>query len=419
MTTQDASSLWRERWQALNDTLEAIKDDYSRLPRYFPRKETLLCLVQRLQAFAKSHLDYFDVGFSEHKLKVSDEYPPETIFGSILKQVGYDLEAIVQAMNQRSSGTLKMIATLDRADELAYVALRPAINSWLKRDAQPEEQTVLTYFQKSAHIRVIPYAPVALVAVPFTCTAVPQDYLAIPHEVGHYVFWHGKGPLQAGGQGTQIQPIRKSVRDSVKPLESWCRRWAEEIFADVYGCLIAGEQITRDFQDLLLEYDQQSFIKDDGDHPVPAIRPYIYTSVLSMQGLGDKAEQLEKTWKDKVGERNVGPESSIELYKSDDEQTASKHTMTDVRAIAAAAAEEVRKLFGEIKSEWPENPAEPATPLAKPPDLSTRADISNLWSDWLKGNPPLPLEDTKTPDWIPLVKANGWNTEGANGGYNP
>jgi hypothetical protein len=60
----------------------------------------------------------------------------------------------------------------------------------------------------------------------------------------------------------------------------WFFRWIEEIFADVYGCLIAGPLIALDFQDLQLTVSKEQFTKDDGEHPAPVLRPYIYTRVL-------------------------------------------------------------------------------------------------------------------------------------------
>ncbi|NJN55367.1 MAG: hypothetical protein HC804_11780 [Anaerolineae bacterium] len=54
--------------------------------------------------------------------------------------------------------------------------------------------------------------------------------------------------------------------------------WLEEIFADVYGCLVAGPVMAYDFQELSL--DNKDFNEDDGEHPLAAIRPFIYTQVL-------------------------------------------------------------------------------------------------------------------------------------------
>ena len=48
----------------------------------------------------------------------------------------------------------------------------------------------LTYLQKSYETRVIPYAEVCLIGIPFTSVRLTEDLLAIPHEVGHYVFWN-------------------------------------------------------------------------------------------------------------------------------------------------------------------------------------------------------------------------------------
>ena len=63
-----------------------------------------------------------------------------------------------------------------------------------------------------------------------------------------------------------------------KILKGLLIQWQEEIFADIYGCLVAGPAIAKSFQDLL--FDNYTLTESDGVHPIPLIRPYIYAKVL-------------------------------------------------------------------------------------------------------------------------------------------
>jgi hypothetical protein len=60
-----------------------------------------------------------------------------------------------------------------------------------------------------------------------------------------------------------------------------CLNWLEEIFADIYGTLIAGPAFALSIQKMLLEkVNRDNLLKDDGEHPIPYLRPFIRTQVL-------------------------------------------------------------------------------------------------------------------------------------------
>jgi hypothetical protein len=125
---------------------------------------------------------------------------------------------------------------------------------------------------------------VAVVGVPFTCITTPRDYLATPHEIGHYVYHHGEG-------------IKFKLHNLLPVMPEWGAGWLEEIFADVYGCLVAGPVIGLDFQDLLVDNDLARFVSSDGEHPIDAVRPYIYIKVLKEMGFENAAKALKENWK--------------------------------------------------------------------------------------------------------------------------
>ena len=290
--------VWQQRWQALK---EAINATDAALPTgTTPREQTLRCLLKTLQTFGEAQFNYFYSSDSPSK-----QYSREYALSVTLGQVADDLEAIERATHQRVSATPRVRDTLDRADRLAFWALQPAIGRLLK-----EKTTVLTYFQKSPAIRVIPYAQVALIGIPFTCISNAQDFFAVPHEAGHFVFWQGTVP-EGGDTEAHIytaMPKRLSDIQERLKLPKSVLRWTEEIFADVYGALIAGPAIAIDFQDLQLNRTRDEFVEDDGEHPVPVLRPDVYARAIEKISEKDPAlkewpQRLRDRWKVRLSER--------------------------------------------------------------------------------------------------------------------
>ena len=343
----------------------------SEADRDLPNLETL---AQCLSIFAEKQFEFFWDGFGNHekyRLNLSREFPPNYVFRVTLEQVGEDLEVIRRAADQRRSK--KIAEKLEEADKLVWSALKPVVGPGkLVEDESPSEASaspasyekkllpatnVISYFQKSASIRVIPYAPVALIGAPFTAMSLPRDYLAIPHEAGHYVYRHGKVRVDEHGNVVdrvdkgELKPIpqvlgRKLLEQAERdramemkalgpnlwnqaypewdeenpelepfgPSPRYVRRWKEEIFADVYGCLVGGPVTALSFRDLMLQYSRSSviqapgeylygqFTEDDGVHPVPVLRPYVYTITLraiesfSNGKLAQWANKLDEAW---------------------------------------------------------------------------------------------------------------------------
>ena len=287
--------IWENRWGILTKQMTNMSSGFEAAHEAgHPRMETLGSVVKSLMVFAQGQLDYFAAQFANGQKR--REYPDNYVFSTILDQVGFDLQVIQQAANQRIKGSPAIQKALSYADKIAFAALSPV--------ELTQNTTIVTYIGKSVSIRVIPYANVAFIGIPFTCIPEPetleinkfgaQDYLAIPHEVGHFLYWRGqfiKGEYihqtyrkNFGGQDSETDPFY---------------HWAEEIFCDVYGCLIAGAVIALDFQDLQLRTSQEDFITDDSAHPPPIIRPDIYTSVLlrsEKQEVRDLASALNAEW---------------------------------------------------------------------------------------------------------------------------
>lgn len=297
------------QWDSINSIMEAMKQQLNN--EKIDEKPTLINAIESLQIFTKNQFEFFHEGFYGDKpyLRESDQYPPQNVLQTLLFQISHDVLMWRQVINQRRSLTdnngdpinQNELNTLKLADFLANEAMKPARSYFL---FPPK---AITYFQKSPAIRVVPYTPIALIGIPYSCIKSDKDsegmftqnLLAIPHEVGHYVFWHGKSP--AG------ERLIEQIFDELPSLEDWAMRWVEEIFADIYGSAIAGPIIGLSAQDLQLLDSQDGFIKDDSEHPVPTLRPYVYSKVIHRfydKNGTEWGDFLDNRWKGKLETRN-------------------------------------------------------------------------------------------------------------------
>lgn len=278
-------SVWQNRAAALDHTLAFMQQQYAAAADPMVNS-TVKSIVACLNAFGRSQVRFFREGIAQEKLQPSSLYPWDYVWQTLLTQVSYDAAVYQQTADQRLHGSTDMLAALGKADHLAQDALNLAVQSGML-----PASAALTYFNKSANIHVIPYAPVAVVGVSFTAITTPRDYLAVAHEVGHHVFRHTPGLAKKLYRALPLDP-------------PWREPWLEEMFADVYGCLVAGPVLDLDFQDLMLDDRLEDFIGDDGEHPVEMARPYFYHAVLRELGFVQAAAALAARWEAALLTRN-------------------------------------------------------------------------------------------------------------------
>lgn len=276
------NTIWQSRWSALDAQLQSMLSQYAATPN--PINNCLHALTDSLQTFGEDQFSFFWDGFNSGQLLPAMMIPEEHVLRATLDQVAFDINLIQHIFEQRQQTTLA--AKLAKADELAQAALDVAVQS----DLLPQ-CGVLTYFNKSANIRIIPYAPIALVGVPYTATTTDLDFLAIPHEVAHYVYHHAHG-------------LAANLHHHIPLYPGWVNHWTEEIFADVFGALIAGPIMGYSFQQLLLDNAQEKFVADDGEHPPDAVRPYGCTQALRQLGYDKAADKLDEGWLDELARRH-------------------------------------------------------------------------------------------------------------------
>jgi hypothetical protein len=451
--------LWQHRYNALAGmvhTLHETVDGHEPIGQICKetRKETFVALLGNLETFAKAQFDFLYNGLGAQLgndsgvkpppayLEPSLEYPADFVLEGTLDQIAFDLTVLQGAWYQRvlSETNQAMCTTLEIADRLAYAALQPALDHGLL-PFEKDKVTVLTYFQKAPHIRMIPYASVALVGIPFTTigeyktgriTEVgnARDLLAIPHEIGHYVYRHGSA--------TESR-LQHALQAALLGQPEWLHNWAEEIFADVYGVLIAGPVMVRDFQDIMKDNDLTSLLNGDSAHPMPVLRPLIYAYALELlagkaggshqQVLQDLAEEARKRWNDYRGSRG---ETQVKDRLEPIEQAITttfgivtknqRVTIDDLWSLPDLNVSVARdKRYDKLYEDFYEVVTAKRGSLSKPPELSeswatpldklpTLQWLEKIRNDAAAGNAPPGRFPTEV--WTLVVSMNGWATNG-------
>jgi hypothetical protein len=217
------------------------------------------------------------------------------VLRATLDQVAFDMAIIQRINSQRNQPAL--FAAQELADKLAQRALNVAIDGGLLAKC-----SVFTYFNKSANIRLIPYPPMALVGIPFSATKVNRDLLAIPHEVGHYVYHHAPG-------------LAAQLHACIPLYPDWINHWLEEVFADVFAAYVSGPVCGLSLQEMLLDNSQEKFVADDGAHPPDAIRPFGIAEALRHLGNKQVTDSLDQLWQDQLATRHY-PDDFTPYYST-------------------------------------------------------------------------------------------------------
>ncbi|MEZ4863489.1 MAG: hypothetical protein R3C14_19375 [Caldilineaceae bacterium] len=228
-------------------------------------------------------LDYFNT-FSERfhdALVLSASYPPVRVNATLMRQMATDLHIAESAMQQRLRDQNNFQSWLGyglyTADLVAYATIQP-----LKEiEIIPPETAIVTHLQRQTEVRLVPYYDILFVGLPLAMINVydlpPRPYLAIPHEIGHFLYHYGT--VQQGAAKTRIDQALKSVLAG-EAQEAWQTRWLEEIFADTFGCLLAGPVSVLEFQALLADDPAEHLSECGGKHPTPALRPFVQSEIL-------------------------------------------------------------------------------------------------------------------------------------------
>jgi len=297
---QDTAS-WQERWTSLSAAIDELRDT---LRPDMPRYGTLSLLLNQLQTFGAQQFNQLSDALARQTPVADGEAATHAIYDA-LDQIAYDIQIVERAVFERLVGSPSIKASLDKIDVIVAASLQPAIDAGLFANLG-STPTVITYFMKNPSIRVIPYASVALVGIPYSAASIAKngttlsttrDLLAIPHEVGHFVYWHGT--LDVNGRAMRIvDALPKLIQAKYgNDFPQWMSAWLEESFADVYGGLVAGPLSALEFQDMAMVHSRNELITDDGDHPLHAMRSDLFIQLLGgKMGMGQWASVLQARW---------------------------------------------------------------------------------------------------------------------------
>ncbi|MCA9923406.1 MAG: hypothetical protein KC421_13590, partial [Anaerolineales bacterium] len=195
-------------------------------------------------------------------------------------------------------------------DKLAIKAIVP-FKHLLPSGKDENGLAIISYLSERTHIRRLPYTD-RFIMIGVSYDRVPQagslfddralferpfhafELMAIPHEVGHYIYEHGK--LEDGRSFPQV----------CKQFEgnNPYHRWGEEIFADLYGCIVTGPLTVLSMRALLVSINRERAWKDDEHHPTPVLRVFILNEILRIlkemnpdkYDFSDVTDRLDEDW---------------------------------------------------------------------------------------------------------------------------
>jgi hypothetical protein len=166
-------------------------------------------------------------------------------------------------------------------DKLAQSSIAP-----FKKLLPKENLAIISYLSEKTHLRHLPYTDQVLLlgisydsisqeggqlADPFLSDRAIHNFelMAIPHEIGHYIYGHGK--LEDG----------RSFREVAKQFaNNQYYRWSEELFSDLYGCIVTGPLTVLSMRAMLVSTNRERAWKDDELHPSPVLRIFLVNEML-------------------------------------------------------------------------------------------------------------------------------------------
>ncbi len=279
-----------------------------------------------------------DITLDNIALECSTVFPPEHVLRVILSQIAIDLGVLEQIFYQRLQlKDNEIVKTLTKADTLAMRALHEAYEKGLLS----EKMAAITYFDLGASIRVVPYANIALIAVPYTALNNYQDLLAIPHEVAHQVFWKGVvADPNTGAPKRIIGELGELFADGVT-YPDYMKGWVEEIFADVFAENLTHRANRQMLRDIHTHHAPSHSDLDDGTYPPALIRAQI------LEGLGMQAADLHN--EDVKMQEHFGESKFIRAKQR--EQTGDQ-TPDAKKTLVRDAAKNLRKMARDIDQKF-------------------------------------------------------------------
>lgn len=246
------------------------------------------------------------IEFSYEYIKLLAQAPSEIFRYPFVVNKG--IERLLQEWNvlSRASEQRLIKGFYDEIEKATAVAQRycekwnsiSSVSSFHKLDAP------VIYFEKMFRISRSIYAPeIPVISIPLTDYDQDENWQGLAHEFSHHIFWNGFG---VDDVSAMHQKIRERISNNLQPNRAilW-RNWLEEVFADVYGTLLAGSEYAFSAQDRIGEQisRKEDLTIADHQHPCNYLRPLITAQALSeivSQVGGDSAipGALKERWLD-------------------------------------------------------------------------------------------------------------------------
>ena len=188
-------------------------------------------MLEQMATYSQ-HLSEIFGGNFEHKLTHARSHSPSHINRTLLRQLTTDMRITELAITQRLplNGQVRWDThLLYLSDLMAYDALQPLKDAGIV----PQETAIITYMQRQTDVRLTPYYHAILLgfpsAVPNRSVAPPHDFLAIPHEIGHYLYRYGmldRLPCDACEPGVLITQLADAL--------GWPEQIKDELMHDAW-----------------------------------------------------------------------------------------------------------------------------------------------------------------------------------------
>jgi hypothetical protein len=210
------------------------------------------------------------------------------------------------------------------------VTFNDQISPWATPPEPVELESQAGPFTAAQFKQAVESMPLALVGVPWSYLTYLPHMALIAHEVGHAV----------------ERDCKISISDALDPLApedperkpAW-QAWGREVFADIFGCWMAGPAFVWALADYLSS-ERDNIAKQirpqrNGDwttYPTAPLRIRLGCAVLKERGFGQESKELWDAW------QSAYPEDQLSEFERDFEDVAA-------RLAAAARLEEVDPLF--------------------------------------------------------------------------